>query len=550
MKRKIIFPVVAHKQRLLQNAVTKNSYDMPKCPHLYRRGNILYFRIVVPVRLRSVLPVREFTQSLNTQNLSNAVPAAYKLASDAKLLFNYIDELMAEKELRNDLIQDLIERLEEKRQSEGFDLSKAAEEAKKKNTGLPLKAIAALKRKDIAFDLQEGRHQEELRLAKLQARAEAFDKLVNSQQVAAPQAQHEPIKTTSPSKVPMLSSAIATFMAQYDQSKIGMLKKHKTALSKFLEFIGNKPIDQIKHVDINRFFANFAHHHNKNFKNYKSSIKQLIEWARSLHEGAFDGVYINEVKYSGNRKEKERSQRSFKDAELLRVFTCEKMQGYCNSGADVHKFWLPVIGLYSGARVNEICQLNPFTDIVHGEGDVWYFHITEDTEADEDVRKSTKTEAAKRVIPIHSKLIDLGFLDYVESLKKARYKRLFPQWKVAGGRAGANAGKDFVRFIADVGLRDETKGKQLTGMHAFRKTALTRAYRGKFIKDMLSIVGHENDLMDETGRALPAVTMDYIDDEELVIPLADKKATIEKLQFDIPFCKPVKPTFKNHRRAS
>jgi hypothetical protein len=112
------------------------------------------------------------------------------------------------------------------------------------------------------------------------------------------------------------------------------------------------------------------------------------------------------------------------------------------------------------------------------------------------------------------------------------------------GRAGENPARWFRRFIADVGLRDETKGKKLTGMHAFRKTALTRAYRGKFIKDMLPIVGHESDLMDETGRALPAVTMDYVDDEELVIPLAIKKETIEKLQFDIQFHKPVKPTFK------
>jgi hypothetical protein len=60
---------------------------------------------------------------------------------------------------------------------------------------------------------------------------------------------------------------------------------------------------------------------------------------------------------------------------------------------------------------------------------------------------------------------------------------------------------------------------------------------------MLPIVGHESDLMDETGEALPAVTMDYVDDDAREIPLADKKATIEKLQFDIAFYKPVKPIF-------
>jgi integrase len=520
---------------------------MPKCPHLYRRGNTLYFRIVVPIRIRSVLRVREFTQSLRTQNRTDAIPAAYKLASDAKILFNYIDELMAEKELKNDLIQDLIECIEERGQSEGIDLAKAVEDAKRKNAGLPLKAILALKKKDIALELQEERHQEELRLATLQAKAEAFDRLLTN----PPQAQQEPIKTASPNNAPMLSVAIGAFMAQYDPSKAGMLGKHRTALAKFLEFVGDKPINQIKHIDINRFFTgSLTQHHNASFKNYKTSIKQLVEWGRGLHEGAFSDVHIGDIKYSGNRTEKENSQRSFKNVELLHLFTCVKMREYCNSGADVHKFWLPVVGLYTGARVNEICQLNPFTDIVLGEGGVWYIQITEDTEAAEGVNKSVKTEAGKRIVPIHSKLIDLGLLDYVESLKSPGHKRLFPQWRAARGRAGENAAREFVRFIADIGLRDETKGKKLIGMHAFRKTALTRAYREKFIKEMLPIVGHESDLIDETGKALPAVTLDYIDDEAFEIPLAVKKATIEKLQFDIPFHKPVKPTFKNHRRAS
>lgn len=58
-------------------------------PHLIRRVNVLYFRISVPARFRDILKVRELTQSLHTQNIKDAIPAAYKLASEAKILFNY-----------------------------------------------------------------------------------------------------------------------------------------------------------------------------------------------------------------------------------------------------------------------------------------------------------------------------------------------------------------------------------------------------------------------------------------------------------------------------
>lgn len=63
---------------------------MPKCPHLHRRHNTLYFRLSVPVRFQSILHVRELTQSLHTQNHKEAIPAAYKLAGEAKTLFLYL----------------------------------------------------------------------------------------------------------------------------------------------------------------------------------------------------------------------------------------------------------------------------------------------------------------------------------------------------------------------------------------------------------------------------------------------------------------------------
>lgn len=529
---------------MLQNAATNLAAIMSKCPHIYRRGNVLYFRIAVPVKFQRFLRVRELTQSLRTQSLNDAVPGAYKLASEAKTLFNYLDSLMAEKEHTDDFMQDLIARIEEERQNGSYDPKRFAKEAREENAGLSLKALVKLKKKDIASELQKERHQEELRLAILQAKAEAFDKLDIIRHIGVPKVQRESIKASYPSKAPMLSAAIDEFLNQCDPNKAAMLKKHRTALPKLLAFIGDQPIDRIKHTDINRFASSLASHHNSNFKNYKSSIKGLVEWGQGLYENAFTNVNVNGIKYSGSRIQKEDGQRSFKDAELVQLFTGKEMKAFCASSADVHKFWLPVLGLYTGARVNEICQLNPDADIKRGDDGIWYFNITPDSATAADVKKSVKTAAGNRIVPIHSKLIELGLLDYVDVVKKAGYKILFPQWKVTQGRAGENPARWFRRFLEDIGVRDEESDRKLAGMHAFRKTVLTQAYRGGFIRDMLSIIGHESGLVDETGKGLPAVTLDYIDVEARQVPLLKKQETIEQLKFDIAFYRPVKPVFK------
>ena len=251
----------------------------------------------------------------------------------------------------------------------------------------------------------------------------------------------------------------------------------------------------------------------------------------------FENVNIADIKYRGHRVEKEGGQRSFKNTELVKLFTCKWMKEHCENAQEVHKFWLPVIGLFTGMRVNEICQLNPAEDIKQGDEDIWFFHVNDEGESGEGIKKSVKTAAGVRIVPVHSKLIELGLLEYVAVLKKVGYKQLFPQWKAKGGKAG----RDFRRFMGDIGLRDETKSKRLVGMRAFRKTVVTLAYKGGFIRDMLPIIGHESDVLDETGKALPDVTMDYVDDEALQIPLSVKKEAIEKLNFNIDFIKPALP---------
>jgi integrase len=81
--------------------------------------------------------------------------------------------------------------------------------------------------------------------------------------------------------------------------------------------------------------------------------------------------------------------------------------GYSRPGAKRPRrgrFWVPLISLYTGMRLNEVCQLSE-DDIVIDDGtDIILVR------SDEDGVKRVKTSAGHRFVPIHPELKRLGFL--------------------------------------------------------------------------------------------------------------------------------------------
>ncbi len=99
---------------------------------------------------------------------------------------------------------------------------------------------------------------------------------------------------------------------------------------------------------------------------------------------------------------------------------------------EAFNYWVPLIGLLSGARQNEICQLHLSDVLFHQEAQKWVFDINE---IDKNVTfKSLKQSHHERFVPIHKFLINLGLLDYVEHLRKKGETRLFPELPYNGGR--------------------------------------------------------------------------------------------------------------------
>jgi integrase len=133
------------------------------------------------------------------------------------------------------------------------------------------------------------------------------------------------------------------------------------------------------------------------------------------------------------------------------------------------RFWLPLLALYHGARLEESADLSRgdvFLDDISGLNAI---RIT--PYVDGAGRKRTlKTRASKRTIPLHPELIKIGFLAYVEAVARKPFDPIFPDLPPQGpdGRRGARLTRWFVEYRKKLGIY-----RAGVGMHAFRHTVAT-----------------------------------------------------------------------------
>jgi len=144
--------------------------------------------------------------------------------------------------------------------------------------------------------------------------------------------------------------------------------------------------------------------------------------------------HANRLKWiQGNPAEGLGLQDSRRPDEIRRAFTTEEIktifqalqrdkQGFYDK-EKYERYWLPLLGIYSGARVNELAQLST-NDIVVEDG-IPAIAIT--SSGDDD--KRIKSESSRRTIPLHRDLLTLGFLVYVKNIRQQGHTRLFPTLK-------------------------------------------------------------------------------------------------------------------------
>jgi integrase len=165
-------------------------------------------------------------------------------------------------------------------------------------------------------------------------------------------------------------------------------------------------------------------------------------------------------------------------------------------------FWLPVLGLYTGCRIEELCQLH-CDDLIQIEG-IWCLDINDDGD------KRLKNSPSKRIVPLHPVLVDvLNFPGYVEKLKEKGETRIFPELKKISHQYSHAASRWFNgRYKKQIGLIIK-EGEKKT-YHSFRHT-LSDHLKQKLVSGTIidELPGHavEGESMGRYGKPYVSKTL-------------------------------------------
>lgn len=230
------------------------------------------------------------------------------------------------------------------------------------------------------------------------------------------------------------------------------ISRHQQRANAFIKSYGNLLVGDISRDKI----IDFREHlkttelKNKTINNYVKTLRALLSFAldeQFIKSQPLQGKYT--LPEDGSETRLPLGKDDFK-----KIFLNTKFRDFKKS--DPTKFWIPLIALFTGMRLDEIGQLQK--EDIKELDNIVYFDVNDSGNG-----KKVKTKSSIRQIPIHSELVKLGFLDYVKGLGDSPQSFLFPDLKLYDGRRTHGFSKWFGKYLRNVGVTDSRKV-----FHSFR----------------------------------------------------------------------------------
>ncbi|MCF8467672.1 MAG: site-specific integrase [Sneathiella sp.] len=333
------------------------------------------------------------------------------------------------------------------------------------------------------------------------------------------QSKNSPTPSRVSARFSEIYEIVISQMKETDQWKGQTVNQNRTTFERFMEVAGDKPVSEYEKPDITKFInlmRKLPKDWGRSIKSRDLSIQQIVKNNEGKNQDTLavntlkrhqralnkffshllnEGVFVGENPASGYKFPKDTSRRGKRKAwtseKLESLFSSPNWQGTKSRSQRTKpgnvitkdaKYWLPLLALYHGCRLEEMAQLRK-SDI-QSENGISFFYIN-----GEDGRQIKNLQSERRV-PVHPTMIKFGFLDYVNNITGQSESSIFPELKTGGAdtKFGFAYSKWFARYRQGIGIFEEK-----LDFHSFRHTFITELVnKGVSRETVEALVGHDS----------------------------------------------------------
>lgn len=279
------------------------------------------------------------------------------------------------------------------------------------------------------------------------------------------------------------------------------IREYKPTIGRFIELLGDLPVSAITTAHVHEFLSHLRRIPSKGVPRSMGALEQItkaeaeglprlstttiknklvhlsavLSFGQTLRLITENVVIESKVTFQLSRAIGKASRtaprNSYTKDELKQIFTSPIFTKNWRSPRSAFGdawYWIPLLLCYTGARREEIAQLQA-REVRQSEDGVWHIDILSATD-DEDLNlgRTVKTNGSHRLLALHPDLISLGFIEYVRDLPQDG--QLFPGISPnAYGWYGHNFGKRWSEYLKHTANIDSP----VRPLHGFRHTFKT-----------------------------------------------------------------------------
>ena len=305
--------------------------------------------------------------------------------------------------------------------------------------------------------------------------------------------KYNSVGSTTPLTSLLQSTPISKCIEQYFGERKGMrersVQQNRTSLNFLIHSFGDIPIgeitkekssilkSQIKQLPKNR--TKNPKYREKDFHElldmkipdkdiiHTTTINKNISSLSSFMLWCVNNGYCNANTFTGMKIPKLGSASSerdrFSEKELKQIFSKHNYIYYTKSFISVGKYafyWVPLIATFTGMRANEICAL--YCDNIreirgNHRNKRWCFDVVFEEHRPD---KRLKNKSSRRIVPIHDTLLDLGFINFLNLIKKdPERKRVFEELPYKEGLYSRNISRNWnASYLPKIDIKTNKNG--------------------------------------------------------------------------------------------